>query len=96
MSQKYAFIAAQYADHARDAGDAPTLAQMLGWLGVSKSGFYEWDGRPPSDTRARREELKLKITALFEEFDATYGYRRIHTPSWFAPANTSATNWCAS
>jgi putative transposase len=77
VREKYAFIAAQYADHAPD-GDAPTLAQMLGWLDVSKSGFYEWDGRPPSDTQARREELKLKIKALFEEFDGTYGYRRIH------------------
>lgn len=78
MSEKYAFIAAQYANHAPDAGDAPTLAQMLRWLGVSKSGFYEWDGRLPSDTQARREELKVKIKALFEEFDGTYGYRRIH------------------
>ena len=75
MSEKYAFIAAQYADQ---APDAPTIAQMLCWLGVSKSGFYEWDGRPPSQTDARREELKVKVKTLFDEFDGTYGYRRIH------------------
>jgi len=75
VSEKYAFIAAQYADQ---APDAPTIAQMLCWLGVSKSGFYEWDGRPPSQTDARREELKVKVKTLFDEFDGTYGYRRIH------------------
>jgi transposase InsO family protein len=31
-----------------------------------------------SATAARREELKTKIAALFELFDAVYGYRRIH------------------
>jgi transposase InsO family protein len=51
---------------------------MLRWLGVSKSGFYEWDGRGPSDAERRREELKIKIKTLFESFDGTYGYRRIH------------------
>ena len=78
MSEKYAFIAAQYADHAGRAADAPTIAQMTGWLGVSKSGYYEWLGRAPSPTAARREEFKLKVKALFDEFDGTYGYRRIH------------------
>ncbi|WP_255606088.1 hypothetical protein [Mycolicibacterium xanthum] len=43
MSQKYAFIAAQHADSAAaGTGPAPTIVQMLGWLAVSKSGFYEW------------------------------------------------------
>jgi transposase InsO family protein len=79
VSEKYAFIAAQYADHtASSAPDAPTIAQMTGWLGVSKSGYYEWHGRPPSDTQARREELKIKVKTLFDEYDGTYGYRRIH------------------
>jgi putative transposase len=77
VSDKYAFIAAEYAQAAEEA-DAPTLAQMLGWLEVSKSGYHEWRDRPLSDAAARREELKLKIKALFESFDDTYGYRRIH------------------
>ncbi|MBO0884578.1 MAG: IS3 family transposase [Mycobacterium sp.] len=76
MTEKYVFIAAQRA--ACEAVDAPTVAQMTSWLGVSKSGFYEWDGRAPSDAERRREELKIKIKTLFESFDATYGYRRIH------------------
>lgn len=82
MSEKYAFAAAEYAE-AEVAGvagtpQAPTLTQMLAWLGVSKSGFYEWEARPPSKTEQRREELGVKIAALFEEFDGVYGYRRIH------------------
>jgi putative transposase len=78
VSEKYAFIAAQYADHAGRPADAPTIAQMTGWLRVSKSGYYEWLGRLPSPTAARREELKIKVRTLFDEFDGTYGYRRIH------------------
>jgi hypothetical protein len=30
-------------------------------LGVSKSGFYEWDGRAPSDTERHREELVIGL-----------------------------------
>ena len=78
MSEKYAFIAAQYADPTVAAVDAPTIAQMTGWLSVSKSGYYEWLNRPPSDTQARREDLALRVKALFDEFDGIYGYRRIH------------------
>ena len=43
MSDKYAFIAAECAVHR----EGPTIALMCIWLGVSKSGFYEWTvGRP--------------------------------------------------
>jgi len=51
---------------------------MCTWLQVSKSGFYDWRGRPASATAARRELLKVKIKALFEYNDAVYGYRRVH------------------
>ena len=34
MSQKYAFIAAEHADGATFAGMAPTIVQMLKWLGA--------------------------------------------------------------
>ena len=79
MSDKYAFIAVEYARTQADGvADAPTLTQMLSWLEVSKSGFYEWRDRAPSATEQRRERLKVKITELFETFDGTYGYRRIH------------------
>jgi putative transposase len=47
-------------------------------LGVSKSGYYHWRGRPESATAQRRDHLKLLIQKAFTLSDSTYGYRRIH------------------
>jgi putative transposase len=77
VSDKYAFIDAEYA-HTADATCAPTIERMCRWLQVSRSGYYEWRNRPPSATAQRRELLKIKIEALFEASDGTYGYRRLH------------------
>jgi putative transposase len=77
VSEKYEFIDAQYADAPADGGNAPTITCMCRWLGVSKSGFYEWRSRPESATAKRREELKLLIAKAFGDSDGTYGYRRI-------------------
>jgi len=73
VSDKYAFIDAEYA-----AACAPTIERMCRWLQVSKSGYYEWLNRPPSPTAQRRQLLKIKIQALFEACDGSYGYRRLH------------------
>ena len=73
MSDKYAFIDAEYA-----AACAPTIERMCRWLQVSKSGYYEWLSRPPSATTQRRQLLKIKIQALFEASDGSFGYRRLH------------------
>jgi putative transposase len=79
VSEKYEFIDAEYAANiAANVADAPTIRHMCTWLSVSKSGFYEWRGRPASATAARRELLKAKIQQLFEASDGTYGYRRLH------------------
>src|SRR5262249_43309457 len=78
VSEKYAFIAAEHAAQADPAAEAPTVAQMTRWLGVSKSGYYEAHARPPSAAEKRREELRIKIQTLSDAFDGTYGYRRIH------------------
>lgn len=77
MSEKYEFIGAEYAALPAE-GDAPTVVQMCVWLGVSKSGFYDWQTRPESEASQRRELLKIKIKALFEANNEEYGYRRIH------------------
>jgi transposase InsO family protein len=47
-------------------------------VGVSRSGYYDWLGRPESATAGRREELKILIAKIFQDSDATYGYRRVH------------------
>jgi transposase InsO family protein len=78
VSEKYAFIAAEYAaNQAAEVADAPTVETMCHWLSVSKSGYYEWKNRPASATQQRRDLLKIKIKVLFDSFDGTYGYRRI-------------------
>jgi putative transposase len=77
VSDKYAFIDAEYA-HAAAAACAPTIGRMCHWLQVSRSGYYEWLNRPASATAQRRQLLKLKIKALFDASDGTYGYRRLH------------------
>jgi putative transposase len=77
VTVKYEFIDAEYVTMP-DAGKAPTVMQMCEWLGVSKSGYYDWKKRPESETAQRREILKIKIKTLFESNNEEYGYRRIH------------------
>jgi transposase InsO family protein len=77
VTEKYEFIDAEYAGPPAE-GDAPTIMQMCRWLGVSKSGYYDWKSRPESETARRRELLKIKIKALFEANNEEYGYRRMH------------------
>jgi putative transposase len=78
VTRKYEFIDAEYADEPASAGDAPAITQMCEWLGISKSGYYDWRSRPESATVKRRELLKIKIKALFEANGEEYGYRRLH------------------
>lgn len=80
MSERYEFIDAEYEHNLDDEqiAAAPTIVQMCRWLAVSRSGYYEWRSRPASATAQRQQSLKIKITVLFDLFDQTYGYRRIH------------------
>ncbi|TDD22825.1 IS3 family transposase [Nonomuraea diastatica] len=71
MTVKYELIDAEKAHCA--------IVDMCSWLDVSRSGYYEWRGRPLSATAERRERLKEKIEKLFEDSHQTYGYRRIHS-----------------
>ena len=76
MSENAAFIDAVRNDARR--GRCSVVVQMCEWLGVSKSGFYDWRTRPQSEAAQRRELLEIKINALFEANNSEYGYRRIH------------------
>jgi putative transposase len=73
VSEVYEFIDAKYAT----SPAAPAIVLMCRWLGVSKSGFYEWRSRSDSATVKRRGELKVLIQKAFDDSDGTYGYRRI-------------------
>lgn len=79
MSDTFEFIDAEYATATSlRLLEAPSIVLMCLWLRVSRSGFYEWRGRPESATARRREILKRSIVVSFEDSDGTYGYRRVH------------------
>lgn len=91
MSDKYAFIAAEYAaGRAAAVADAPSIEKMCSWAGVSKSGYFEWKDRPPSATATRRATLQEKIRKIFDASDGTYGYRRVHAALARAGVRASA------
>ncbi len=70
MSSKYEFIDGEKANY--------PIVKMCLWAKVSKSGFYEWQERPASATAERRAALQVRIVAIFEDSNDTYGYRRVH------------------
>jgi putative transposase len=79
VSDTFEFIDAEYATATSlRLLEAPSIVLMCLWLRVSRSGFYEWRGRPKSATACRREILKSSVIVSFEDSDGTYGYRRIH------------------
>jgi hypothetical protein len=72
VTSKYEFIDAEYARRSvRLGGATPGIVRMCEWLGVSRSGFYEWRTRPASATARRREELKVLVQHFFEASDGT-------------------------
>ena len=78
MNEKYEFIDAEKASAADDGDPKYSIVQMCDWLGVSRSGYYQWCQRPVSDTAERRERLGKVITAIFTASEETYGHRRVH------------------
>ncbi|MFI7641872.1 IS3 family transposase [Nonomuraea sp. NPDC049400] len=67
---KYELIDAEKACH--------SIVKMCAWLGVSRSGFYEWRERPASATAQRRALLAALVAEIFAGSHETYGYRRVH------------------
>ena len=50
---------------------------MCGVLGVSRSGFHAWLGRPLSERAAHDAKLVQAIDRSFKTSDRTYGARRV-------------------
>lgn len=67
---KFAFIEAEKA-----TWPVEVLCEVLG---VSRSGYYAWVKRPPSQQAKRDAHLAVEITASHRRSRATYGSPRIH------------------
>lgn len=46
--------------------------------GVTRSGYYAWLGHQPSERGRQEEELRVRIGAIFEASEGSYGSPRIH------------------
>ena len=74
MSEKYEFIETMLISFQKYIYP---VSLMCVWLSISRSGFYDWRTRATSAAATRRGELRLLITAVFEDSEQTYGYRRV-------------------
>jgi putative transposase len=54
------------------------VAVLCRVLGVSKSGYYAWRGRPPSERRRQDALLTERIREIHSRSRETYGYPRVH------------------
>lgn len=73
MIRVYTFIAEEKANH-----DCPwSVTEMCRVLEVSRSGFYGWESRPPSDRELSDRMLAIEIEAIWECSDQTYGAPRV-------------------
>lgn len=68
----YSFIAEE------QANQVWSVAEMCRVLEVSRSGFYDWHGRGPSDRELSDRQLAVEIEAIWECSDRTYGVPRVH------------------
>jgi putative transposase len=67
---KYAFMAAHEQEF--------SLKRMCRVLRVSRSGYYAWKGRSPSERERANEILLAEIRAAYQISRRTYGSPRIH------------------
>ena len=72
MKAIYSFIAEEQANRVW------SVAEMCRVLDVSRSGFYDWHGRPPSERDVTDRTLAIEIEAIWECSDRTYGAPRVH------------------
>ncbi|WP_148217686.1 IS3 family transposase [Acetohalobium arabaticum] len=62
----------------RDHSDQFTVVKMCQVLEVSRSGYYKWLNRKPSQREKINKKLKLKIAEIYWQHNGTYGSPRIH------------------
>jgi transposase InsO family protein len=54
------------------------VQEMCRMLGVSRSGYYTWQGRPASQRVQEDEALSEQIRTIYQENRACYGSPRVH------------------
>ena len=67
---KYAFI--------QNESTAHPVCRLCKLVGVSRSGYYDWTQRPPSQREQQSEQLLGQIKAIFSAHKQRYGSPRIH------------------
>ena len=50
---------------------------MCRWLKVSRSGYYQWRSRKPSQQSLRREQVRQAVVVAFEQYKQRYGAPRV-------------------
>ena len=73
MRAVYTFIAEEQADPACEW----SLIEMCRVLEVSRSGFYDWQTRPPSQRELDNRVLTREIELIYECSGHTYGVPRM-------------------
>lgn len=61
-----------------DHRDAYGVKRLCRVVGCSRSGFYDWAGRPPSPRARRDEQLVGRIEEVHRRSRRTYGAPRVH------------------
>lgn len=62
----------------RDHKNLFSIGKMANVFKVSRSGYYKYMSREPSQKSLRDDYMKSKIEKIYEESDRTYGSPRIH------------------
>lgn len=55
-----------------------TVSELCQALGVSRTGYYAWAKRPPSEREKRDQQLRLLVHAAHERGRRKYGSPRVH------------------
>ena len=66
---KYAFIESLRGEFA--------VKKMCRWLEVSRSGYYRWRHREPSQRALQRELVRIAVRDTYYEYNRIYGAPRI-------------------
>jgi len=61
-----------------DHKDSYGVKRLCSVLGVSRSGYYAWTSRGPSDHALRDAELSAMVAEVHSRSRRTYGAPRVH------------------